>query len=655
MNKTINIPHKKVQPSPQFKPLVAGEGVTLEELNQRITEISATGGGGGGQRIVVSPDMPTDLKENDFWYEEKALNAYSLTTEEAPYPFFLITGKDEIEFTENDSVTIDGTTYPISQTEISPVALENMGVVTSEFYEMLQQIGADVPESIIGQYAVIAYPIFLELFVKKGMHTVCFTIDGIQSSIAEYEKGLYFSFFEKDYSHYYLIINDELSSEQLSDGTFTVLDSSYDPLPDYSQYFSFENDSVLITPELAEEYGFDLELIGLYVAPLTISSQIPANLYFLFFECEGYSTIDAEDPLFLYIIFNLYTRKVYNDSFLIISSFEFSLNDLQISVDNTRLTAYADYYMHAINRELTQAYYETLSQEYTISQNMIGCRFWIFSIDNMMYGPHFVLAENNTSNSGVNATWDTKMVLIQNKAVTDPTHAILIWNHTNRTGWTNPNQGKFYVDGAQSANVSVGNTVTVDAALISASDDDISDYLNWTGYLVDMSQLSAGTHTIYYTYSTYTTEQESVVIPAPAQTLKLAAARWEGGNPDMGEPPSFFGMNAIISNIDDFSGLNFIINSGTISMGATSNVISQSNISNYDFFIRTDDHGNYDYPDSSYIGWYYRDLTISASSDQEFLTAQVFKNQEELDHNDLMANPDYYYQPEPGPDEPFEP
>lgn len=59
--------NKKIQPSPWLKNLVPGRGIEFEELTERVTKIHALAQ--PSQRIIVSSTEPTEISENDFWYE----------------------------------------------------------------------------------------------------------------------------------------------------------------------------------------------------------------------------------------------------------------------------------------------------------------------------------------------------------------------------------------------------------------------------------------------------------------------------------------------------------------------------------------------------------------------------------------------------------
>lgn len=290
MNKTITIPYKKLQPSPQFKPYVAGEGCTLKELNQRITEISATGGGGGGQRIVVSPDMPTDLKENDFWYEEKLMQTYVAFVVDS-IPHFLIVSDSPIDSSQDNSIYINDKLFPIAPAQ--GLYFENLGIMTSELYHTLTTAyGFDLPSDIIGQYACVVAQEFFVPLLKKGSCSVFFKIGNEYSRTITFDVPGFFLFTDvTDSNTHILISNAQYSLSQLQSGTLTILKDGQEG--DYSQYFNFNSGTELIDDAYIEETGIMAIFKGVFASKLQISDNTPVGEYEISYELDGISTIES--------------------------------------------------------------------------------------------------------------------------------------------------------------------------------------------------------------------------------------------------------------------------------------------------------------------------------------------------------------------------
>lgn len=383
MNKTINIPHKKVQPSPQFKPLVAGEGVTLEELNQRITEISATGGGGGGQRIVVSPDMPTDLKENDFWYEVKQMQAYCSVIN-GVIPYFLIVSEDPIEILEDSCVILDNKTYPINSTY---GYFENLNMLTAEMYEILvDELGFQIPTSIIGQYAGYFDPERMFDFITYGNRSVLFKIGNRYSNIVEYECDLILQFVNvgNDYSaNKYLLTNGDLTLEDLQNGSFN------------SGFFSFDAPTAKIDQEYAQQTGIGEEYIGLYATQLVIDETIPNGIYNVIYEYSG-----IEAALSINILYTL-IANTENSEFMLIMSMDFDEEGLEISLDGTTLTT-DQYDVYPWCSTLNQTAYENYVDDFpALEQQYVGCKYSMFTINNLDLGAHTIIASNSNQSAEI--------------------------------------------------------------------------------------------------------------------------------------------------------------------------------------------------------------------------------------------------------------
>ena len=69
MNKTINIPNKKINRSPQFRHYVPGRNVTFSDIDHRVEKINATGGAGGGLQVVTQVLEPEELVDGDYWFQ----------------------------------------------------------------------------------------------------------------------------------------------------------------------------------------------------------------------------------------------------------------------------------------------------------------------------------------------------------------------------------------------------------------------------------------------------------------------------------------------------------------------------------------------------------------------------------------------------------
>lgn len=386
MNKTINIPHKKVQPSPQFKPLVAGEGVTLEELNQRITEISATGGGGGGQRIVVSPDMPTDLKENDFWYEEKQMQAYiSLLGGFFPY-FFIVSDHPIDDSSQENLLYLNDQSYSIDSN--SGIYLENVDILTSELYNIITEgYGFDLPSDVIGQYGCLVACEMFKPAMMKGTNSVYFKIGSIYSKTITYDEPgiIFFTNVTASNSHI-LIANGQYSLSQLQSGTFTIIKDGQEG--DYSQYFNFNSGTELIDDAYIEETGISADFKGLFASKLQISDNTPVGEYEISYELDGISTMEAANII---VTFSL-LPNTDGTEFMLIYTFPFDSDELQINLDGSTLQP-SEYSISDWDELLSQSVYDYYLEEYPdLQTSHIGSNFGFFTIDNLIAGAHTITA-----------------------------------------------------------------------------------------------------------------------------------------------------------------------------------------------------------------------------------------------------------------------
>ena len=212
--------NKKIQPSPWLKNFVPGRGIEFEKLTERVTKIHALEQ--PSQRIFVSATEPTDLKENDFWYEEKLMQTYVWLAEDS-IPIFLIVSDSPIDSSQDNSIYINDKLFPIDPDQ--GLYLENLGIITSELYHTLTTVsGLDLPSDIIGQYACsVMQELFVPL-VKKGSNSVFFKIGNEYTRTITFDVPGIFFFTYVTYSNTHILIsNAQYSLSQLQSGTLTIL------------------------------------------------------------------------------------------------------------------------------------------------------------------------------------------------------------------------------------------------------------------------------------------------------------------------------------------------------------------------------------------------------------------------------------------------
>lgn len=68
----LEIPHKRIVPSPRFENLTPGENVEFEEVSNGVQQINATGGGEGGLQVITSKEEPQEMKAGDYWFHDNS-------------------------------------------------------------------------------------------------------------------------------------------------------------------------------------------------------------------------------------------------------------------------------------------------------------------------------------------------------------------------------------------------------------------------------------------------------------------------------------------------------------------------------------------------------------------------------------------------------
>ena len=280
--------NKKIQPSPWLKNFVPGRGIEFEKLTERVTKIHALEQ--PSQRIFVSATEPTDLKENDFWYEEKLMQTYVWLAEDI-IPIFLIVSDSPIDSSQDNSIYINDKLFPIDPDQ--GLYLENLGIITSELYHTLTTVyGFDLPSDIIGQYAcAVKQELFVPL-VKKGSNSVFFKIGNEYTRTITFDvPGIFFFTYVTDSNTHILISNAQYSLSQLQSGTLTILKDGQEG--DYSQYFNFNSGTELIDDAYIEETGLMADFKGLFASKLQISDNTPVGEYDISYELDGISTMES--------------------------------------------------------------------------------------------------------------------------------------------------------------------------------------------------------------------------------------------------------------------------------------------------------------------------------------------------------------------------
>lgn len=67
--KALDIPHKEIVPTPQFRNIYPGNNTTMEPIGDGVYKINSTGGSGSGLQVITSEKEPQDLKAGDYWFQ----------------------------------------------------------------------------------------------------------------------------------------------------------------------------------------------------------------------------------------------------------------------------------------------------------------------------------------------------------------------------------------------------------------------------------------------------------------------------------------------------------------------------------------------------------------------------------------------------------
>ena len=256
-----------------------------------------------------------------------------------------------------------------------------------------------------------------------------------------------------------LLINESLTLSQLESGTFTVSKDGDDT--DYSQYLGFACGTTVIDSEYASEHSFPSEYIGLNMATVVVSNEMPQGDYTVNYEYDGTLTMM---PFEVVVLFDLY-YGIDGDLYLV-STFPVQEGDENVTVDNIPYTLGTDYDVYGCTA-ITDGVYSSLVETVpSLPRTSIGCYYMDIEFSNELPGGRHT-AVVGTDYDSATLTFDIADTTDYLRFIAQDQTSLITLNH-------------------------FGNNRTSTMPQLSVS----KDRLNWAPWLGDTVELLAG-ETLY--------------------------------------------------------------------------------------------------------------------------------------------------------------